>query len=290
MCWKRTAGEIINLYAEYLGGDRTAAVEKLQEHTHSKNEEVLKERLNKRQRALLVARTFAKEVTTTALWLQEQYGVDVSCLQLTPYLDEETGECYIDRTDLIRECDPGDLLTGLRLTERELEEQAAALDRLETQGRRITEFSKLVAKKATARLEPELRPTEADKMAQGWRHFWCFGLWRPESPGFTSYIFVSAPKDDPDRFRVTLLLQMWETAVLKAGVSKSTVEKLRGLIATFAEKPGWNARPIVGFPETGKTVHVALDEAGAEVAAETLAEVIREMYPRIKRVLDKDAV
>ena len=77
--------------------------------------------------------------------------------------------------------------------------------------------------------------------------------------------------------------------MLKAGVSKSTVEKLRGLIATFAEKPGWNARPIFGFPEAGKTVHVALDEAGAEVAAETLAEVIREMYPRIKRVLDKDA-
>ncbi len=287
-CSSRTPEQVIDLYEEYLGGDRTAAVEKLKDHTGSKDEGALKEKLNHRQRVLLVASAFAKEVTTTALWLQE-HKIDVSCLQLTPYLDEETGECYVDRTNLL-ERDPEDLLTGLRVTQRQLAEHAAELHGLEGQDGQITKFSRAVADKVKDRIKPELWPSEADKLAQSWYDLCCFGLWRPGSPWFWFYIFVRVPKDERAAFRVTLLFQFSRTAAHLAGVSEESIRKLRGLTATFAEKPGWNARPTFGYYyEAGKTVHVALDEAGAELAAETLAEVIREMYPRIKRVLDKDA-
>ncbi len=290
MCWKRTAGEIIDLYGEYLDGDRTAAVEKLKDHTGSKDEQELRGKLNKRQKALLVARTFAKEVTTTALWLQENYDVDVSCLQLTPYLDEETGECYVDRTDLIRERNPDELLTGLRITVRELAEQTARLDEVEGQGGQITEFSKSVAKKAKAQLEPELRPPYMSPSADKSFDMRFFSLWHSENPWSWFNIFVRAPKGERARFRVTLLYQFNEKWASNAGFGKETIGKLRGLTATFAEKRGWNARPSFGvYYEAGRTVHVALDEPGEDEAAETLAEVIKEMYPRIKRVLDKDA-
>ena len=288
--WKREAEDVIALYAEYLGGDRTAAVEKLKQHTGSKDEEELRTKLNRRQRALLVGRIFAKEVTTAALWLRKKHEVDVSCLQLTPYLDEETGECYVDRTDLLQEPVSEDLLSGLSITERELAEQAATLDELEGRGSQITEFSKSVARKAKARLNPELWPSEMSGSADKFFDMRFFSLWRSEPSWFWFNLFVRAPKGEHARFRVTLLFQFSKTAALKAKVGGKSISRLRGLTATFAEKVGWNARPSFGvWYEAGKTVHVALDEAGAEVAAETLAEVIREMYPRIQRVLDKDA-
>ena len=292
MCWKRTPGEVIDLYTEYLNGDREAAVEKLREHTGSKDERDLEGKLNHRQRALLVGRIFAKEVTTAALWLQE-HGVDVACLQLTPYLDEETGERYVDRTDLLQERAPEDLLTGLRTTGRVWAEHVAKLDELERQGQRISKFSRAVARKAKARLEPELWPSETDKSTRKMADFRYFGLWRAESPWYGFYTFVRAPEDDRDTsdlMRVTLLFQFGEKSASDADVGEEPISKLRGLAATFAEKPGWNARSgLIGFYEAGKTVHVALDEAGVELAAETLAGVIREMYPRIERALGSTA-
>ena len=292
-CWKRKAEEIIALYTEYLGGSREAAVEKLKEHTGSEDENDLKAKLNRRQRALLVARTFAKEVTTAALWLR-RHEVDVSCLQLTPYLDEETGERYVDRTDLLQERDCEDLLAGLRTTGRVSTEHIAELDEIERQGQQISKFSREIADKVKEHLDPELWHTKTDKSAKKMGDFRYFGLWYPHSSwtsdGFHFFIFVRVAKDEQDVFRVTALFQFGELHARSAGIDEETVGNLRGLTATFAEKPGWNTRSgLWGYYEAGKTVHVALDEPGAEVAAETLAEVIREMYPRIKRVLDKHA-
>ena len=292
-CWRRTAKEIIDLYAEYLGGDRQAAVEKLKKHTGSEDEEDLKARLNHRQKALLVARTFAKEVTTTALWLRE-HGVDVSCLKLTPYLDEETGEWYVDRTDLLKERADEDLLAGLRITQRQLKEHDAILNGLESQGGQVSKFARLVADKVKSWLDPELWPVETFESAKGSFGFHYYGLWYPQGPwadqGFTFFIFVRPARGEKGRFRVTLLFQFSEASAHKAGVSKESIKRLRRLTATFAEKPGWNTRSgLVGFYEAGKTIHVALDDPGVKLAAETLAEVIREMYPRIQRALGSTA-
>ena len=291
-CSKRTAEEVIALYAEHLGGDRTAAVEKLKEHTGSEDETDLKAKLNHRQRALLVARTFAKELTTTALWLQEKYGVDVSCLQLTPYLDEETGDCYVDRTDLLQERDCEDLLTGLRMTGRELEEHVAEMQRLQGQSPyQLTEFSRSVVTKVKdlLKLDPELVPSETSYWGHNLGYCYHYGLWYtqdPWNPGFAFPIQVRAVEGRRGLFRLTAMFQFSEETARKAGVTEGSIEKLRGLTATFAEKPGWNTRSgLSGYYEAGKTVHVALDEPGAGVAAETLAEVIREMYPHIERAL-----
>ena len=295
MCWKRTAGEVIDLYTEYLNGDREAAVEKLKQHTGSEDENDLKAKLNHRQRALLVARTFAKEVTTATLWLRER-GVDVACLQLTPYLDEETGECYVDRTELMQERDPEDLLTGLRMTGRELEEHVAEMHRLQGQSPyQLTEFSRSVVTKVKnlLKLEPELVPSETSYWGHNLGYCYHYGLWHtqdPWNPGFAFSIQVRTVEGHEGLFRLTAMFQFSEETARKAGVTEGSIEKLCGLTATFAEKPGWNTRSgLSGYYEAGKTVHVALDEPGAEFAAETLAEVIREMYPRIQRALGSTA-
>ena len=279
-CGQRTADDIIGLYAAFKGIDREEAAACLQEHTGSTDEEDLKTKLNHCQRVVLVARSFRKQVTTAALWLRE-HGIDVSCIRLTPYRDEQTGACYMTRTELTP--DSENLLVDLASTFRQRERDAALMER---HRERIDEFWQSLAAKVKNRLEPELTPSAMmDISDAGGDRRW-FRLRYPCSP-WNAYIFVRAGMTE-ERFRVTALLQWNEGDARSAGMSKPAIDKLRRLTAAFAEKPGWNARMgLVGYYEAGKTVGVTLDNQGAERAADVLDEVVRTLYPRMEQALGR---
>ena len=135
-CGQRSADDIIGLYAAFKGIDRTEAAARLKEHTGSKDEEDLKAKLNHRQRVVLIARSFRKQITTAALWLREQ-GVDVSCIRLTPYLDEQTGAYYINRTEIIPLWATLDLLVDLAPTHQEQQRNA---NRIKSHREQIDQF------------------------------------------------------------------------------------------------------------------------------------------------------
>ncbi len=278
-CGQRTAADIIALYAAFKGIDREEAAACLQKYTGSIDEKDLKKKLNRRQRVVLVSRSFRKQVTTAALWLKEQ-GIDVSCIRLTPYLDEQTGACYMNRTELSP--DSENLLVDLAPTAGERERNAA---RLERQRGQIDEFWRLFVTKVKDRLEPDIAPSEPEDITWKGSDARWFRLQYPDSP-WNAYIFVRVGKAE-ERFRITALLQWHEPSARGAGMSKPAIDKLRRLTALFAEKPGWNARMgLFGYYEAGKTIEVTLDE-GAERAAETVSEVVGKLYPRMERLLSK---
>ena len=287
-CGQRTADDIIALYAAFKGIDRNEAVDRLKEHTGSTDKEDLKTKLNHCQRVVLIARSFRKQVTTAALWLRE-HGIDVSCIRLTPYLDEQTGACYMTRTELAP--DSENLLVDLVPTDEERKRDA---ERLERHRGQIDKFWQSLETKVKDWPEPELAPSEMKDISDtGDARRW-FRLRYQDSP-WNAYIFVRAGTTE-ERFRVTALLQWreedarnWnEGDARNAGMSKPVIDKLRRLTAEFAKKPGWNARMgLSGFYEAGKTVEVALDAQGAERTAEVLDEVVRTMYPRLEEVLGR---
>ena len=291
--WNYSPDQIIDIYTEFQlyneseGPNREEAIDRLKKHTGSKDVEELKTKLNHRQKIVLVARQFEKEDTASARWLSK-HGVDVSFLKLTPYLDEKTGRYYVSGAEYVRDPETEKLTVDLLKRQRE-RLLITDVDDLAW----VTRFARSVVHKLKDRVESELMPSEIDKSARKMGDFRYFGLWRTDSPWYGFYIFVRAPEDDrdlSDLMRVTLLFQFSEALAKEREVSGTAIEKLRAVTAESAAQPDWGARrELIGHYEAGKTVHVALDEAGAEVAAETLAEVIREMYPRIKRVLDKDA-
>ena len=113
--WKRTADEIIDLYGQYLqgarwrveeglkhhtgidlygeyqGDEREKAVERLIDHTRSRDVEDLKKKLNHRQRLVLVAHCFYQSAATAVLWLKER-GLDVTCLRPDSISEGRTDE------------------------------------------------------------------------------------------------------------------------------------------------------------------------------------------------------
>ena len=295
--WKFSPDQIIDIYAEFNlynklnRVDRAEAIKCLIEHTGANDEQELKAKLNHHQRIVLVAREFEKEDTESARWLKN-HGIDISFLKLTPYVDKQDWEQ--------KKPDKKYYVTGEYV--RDPEAERLTVDLLKPQRERlvitdvddlawVTRFARSVAGKVKEQLDQELWHPDTSKSARKQGDFRWFGLWRTESPWYGFYIFVRPPEDDrevSDLMRVTLLVQFSEALARQAG-HEAAVEELRSATHKSAAQHDWGGRTMAGHYEAGKTIHTALDEPGAELAAETLAEVIREVYPHIKRVLDKYA-
>lgn len=88
-----TTEEIVRMLAQHRGCEPEEARQKIIEHTESEEE---LDRLNHSQCIILVSHRFAPQVTSAALWLNEQANRDlVTCVQLTPYKDSTSGDLYM---------------------------------------------------------------------------------------------------------------------------------------------------------------------------------------------------
>jgi alkylated DNA nucleotide flippase Atl1 len=97
------AEQVVQLYRDYLADEdkielsRTEAREKLEESVAAESLDMLDE--DEQPRMILVAGGFQVGVTNTALWLTRNFGLDISCVQLTPY--EIGGEVVLASSVLI---------------------------------------------------------------------------------------------------------------------------------------------------------------------------------------------
>ncbi len=74
--------DIFRQFAEYLCTNEDEAETKIEEFIDAENFE----NLNEKQRIILVSKEFHSDVVSSVLWLRD-YGIDVSCVKLTPYSD-----------------------------------------------------------------------------------------------------------------------------------------------------------------------------------------------------------
>lgn len=87
--------DIFRQFAEFLGTDEGEAKTKIEEFIDAENFE----NLNGNQRIILVSKEFHSDVVSSVLWLRD-YGIDVSCVKLTPYSDGN-GNLFISPNKII---------------------------------------------------------------------------------------------------------------------------------------------------------------------------------------------
>lgn len=87
--------DIFRQFAEYLGTNEDEAETKIEEFIDAENFEDL----NETQRIILVSKEFHSDVVSSVLWLRD-YGIDVSCVKLTPYSDGN-GNLFISPNKII---------------------------------------------------------------------------------------------------------------------------------------------------------------------------------------------
>ena len=73
---------VLEIYAEYLQSDVDDAHRRVEGFI---DEEI--DKLNQRQRIILIAKEFHSDVASAVLWLRE-YELNIECVKLTPYVDE----------------------------------------------------------------------------------------------------------------------------------------------------------------------------------------------------------
>jgi hypothetical protein len=90
--------DAIQAYDEYLSGDGQEGQARSRLEEFLECEEVELADFPKAVRLILVSAEFSKEITTTALWLNDQ-GLDIKCVRLRPYKDQ--GRLLIDIQQVI---------------------------------------------------------------------------------------------------------------------------------------------------------------------------------------------
>ena len=89
---RATSEDIVRMLATYQESSEEEATTKLEKHLGTDDLSTL----NNGQRIILASHRFAPEVTSAALWLNDQTGTDlVTCVQFTPYQDAATGSLYL---------------------------------------------------------------------------------------------------------------------------------------------------------------------------------------------------
>ena len=173
--------------------------------------------LNHDQRIILASHRFAPEVTSAVLWLNEKAPGDnlMTCVQLVPYMDAETGALYVQANTIIPTPGTEDYIIGIGGIQddggaRKNSSLGAALSRTFQRNINddVTPFVRKIGEMTISQLPDEVKPDKTSRWGvggPGLRHyqFWYssppWGNWR------MSYRVDLYPQEKSGLYRVKVL-------------------------------------------------------------------------------------
>ncbi len=282
--WPRSGKDLIEMYASYAEIEKEDALQKLLKHTGSVDEEDLLAKLNRKQRIVLVSGGFHKEVTTAVLWLREQHGVDISCLQLTLHNDLKTSTHYVQATYIIPVPDTKDITVELRKTQQEHAAQDSVLSDRKTD--EVTVFFLNVRELLEKLLASDMMPSKFSRWAGTSGTLRYFRLWYDEWPWANfSLSFVAdleTAEDSANKGTVYVHLSVYRTA-LRDQVSPDDIEELKTLCRQLRGTDGLKYDETAATFNLGKRLATdGLSDEGAQHVAEALANLVSKIGPAIR--------
>lgn len=203
--------DIIRMYAGYANISESEAFDELLQHLGADD----LSGLNNDQRIVLASHRFAPEVTSASLWLNEKTDDEslITCIQLIPYHDPQTGSLYIQANTIIPMPGAEEYSVGIG----ESQESDGPRSDLGTKLRRtfqrnrndgVTSFLRNVANLAIDGLSDQIKPDRKSNWAVGsgnnpndrrynlwyrrppwgnWRMFYSVHLFREDSSSASSW-------------------------------------------------------------------------------------------------------
>ncbi len=167
--------EIVGILACYKGISKSAAETDLLKHLNAENAEGLNA-LNHDQRIILASHRFAPEVTSAVLWLNEKASNEnlITCVQLTPYRDEEANSLYLQASTIIPV--PGVDIVGVGSSLRE------GGGRNPNASDEVTDFIKKVRDLVKNGLPDEIRPDKTNRWALNYYGMRYYQFWYSRQP------------------------------------------------------------------------------------------------------------
>lgn len=273
---KATPDFIVGLLAKHSGVSKTEAEQAIRAFTQLDD---LSD-LNRKQRIILASHRFAREVTSAVLWLLG-YGVDIKCVQLTPFSDQTTGSFYLQSTTIIPV--PGsegyEVTTGLPT-----ETPASASGRAKYDD--ITRFMASIVSDASSMVDENLRPDRHSRWAGAWSYYRYYHAWYSHEPwsnwGCSYQINYYAHGEERT---LSIKFEMNPSEARKNGWTKSDLDAVTKLVQGFGQE-----HKSAVIDEEGRlgAEHVlpaaSLDDALRESATRVLAKLIGCFTPEIERI------
>ena len=265
---------IVEMLARYGKISTDDAIQKLSQHLGSDDLNAL----NNDQRIILASHRFAPEVTSAVLWLNEKMPGDdlITCIQLTPHRDAESGSLYIQVNTIIPVPGTEDLtigigsgqdLVGSSGSRRGTFAQNLRNTKAESVRHPATPFLRGVADIVLKKLDDHIRPTRKSHHAGKGRDNRYYHLWYWQRPPWGNWT---------TSYRVNLY--EGETPPWRAEVYFAT--DINGLMDRLRDS---NIR--TGFSLDGETLE---DSSFANEIADKLKPMIEAITPEVDRFMDKD--
>ena len=234
--------------------------------------------LNNDQRIVLASHRFAPEVTSAALWLNDQAPGEnlVTCVKLTPHRDANSGSLYVQASTIIPV--PGDDEFVITVGDNSRDKRPSSGSSLGAKLRKtfarnksdeVTRFLREVRERVMKDLPGTIRPNKFSKWAGGWPEHRYYHFWYRRPPWgnwILSYRINLYPHDGTG---------MWRAEVELAQFSDDLGERLSGLTLHESQRIESGAlRVVVGANDLNSTF------------AEQIAQMTRTYVEQITPIVD----
>jgi len=294
--WSRfTLSDIIKVHVDYINKHREKeGVEEVDEEYAKQEiidfiEQDSAENINKRQRIILVSHRFSKEVVTAVDWLIESYGLDIKCVQLIPYFDEDKEMYYLQSNTILPL--PGiDEYLIRPFSGKVISEKKGRGSRNDDEVTRFFEDLRDELIRGDVHIENFRRPTNYSRWAGSdyrfrYYHFWFDkGLWDNWQLSFRIWLYNDLEQNRDYRNKARVFLEIRKSFLLENGVTEKQIGDLESKLAIIFEDNGFS------FKTDNERLQVERLLENSELndsLREVLLEAISALIARTVNVIDQ---
>ena len=274
---------IAEMLADYAGISKEDAGDRLLKHLDADD----LESLNREQRIILASHRFAPEVTSAVLWLNEKFAGEslITCIQLTPYHDEDAGSLYLQANTIIPL--PGEeeyivqvgsknIPVGSRSSIGEKLSQTFARNR----GDEVSRFFRRVRDLVLADLSLDVKPDINSRWAGDNGYYRYYKFWYRHPPwknwGFSFAAILPHSQNSLDHRRVLVGLERW-------GAPPKLKEILETLQVHDNQEIDDEGRLVIAHTSD------ALDDGFMNTIARTFRRFIEKVTPVVDAFMEEEA-
>lgn len=292
--------DVFEVYADYLTVHRQKEGTEEVDTEYAKQEIIdfinqdTAENVNKRQRIILVSHRFSNEAVSAVNWLLENYGLDIRCIQLIPYFDEDKATFYL-QTNMILPVAGIDEYLVKPSSGKAAAARGSKGSRNDDQVTRFFEGLRdgLLGSDALGDVS---QPTRHSRWAGSdyrfrYYHFWYRdGLWDNWHLSYKVWLYNDLETNGQYQHQVCVFLQIHRKHLLQNGVTEKKVEELLSTLKASCEKPS-----DLSFSEKDDFFvveavlpYVELDDALRGKIEQALAALITATYANVADVISPE--
>lgn len=243
--------------------------------------------INKNQRIILVAHTFAVEVTSTINWLISQHNMDVKCVQLIPFNDNDKGLQYIHSSVLLPLPGIENLIVKASINQPQKQSLGEGPVRKDDE---VTAFFEKLKKKIIHEMDPALVPDKFSRWAgvgNGFRyyHFWYSEIpWENWSCSYKIWWFDEHQRKER-KSKFGIYCELYRKYMLTKGVDESSFKKCIEFFEGFKQfgfeyKSHNESHFLEYYSENNE-----LSEDNLMLLADQLKKIITATKPNITKII-----